>query len=36
MNYPDNGAYMVVAYIIVGIVVVGYAAFLFLRLRKLQ
>lgn len=36
MDYPDNGSYMVAAYIIAAIVVVGYAVFLAYRLRKLQ
>ncbi len=36
MSYPDNGAYMVAAYVITAVVVVGYAVMLFLRLRKLR
>jgi hypothetical protein len=36
MNYPDNGAYMVAAYIVTAVVVVGYAAMLFYRSRKLR
>jgi hypothetical protein len=36
MNYPDNGAYMVAAYVVTAIVVVGYAAMLFFRIRKLR
>jgi len=34
MNYPDNGAYMVAAYVVTALVVVGYAAILFYRVRK--
>ena len=36
MNYPDNGAYMVAAYVVTAVVVVGYAVMLFYRLRKLR
>jgi hypothetical protein len=36
MDYPDNGAYMVAAYIVMATVVVAYAAFLMYRLRKLR
>jgi hypothetical protein len=36
LNYPDNGAYMVAAYIVAAVVVVGYAVFLMYRLRKLR
>ena len=36
MNYPDNGSYMVAAYIVTAGVVIGYAAFLMYRLRKLR
>ena len=36
MDYPDNGAFMVAAYIITAVVVLGYAAFLYHRLRKLK
>ncbi len=36
MNYPDNGAYMIAAYIIAAVVVIGYAVLLMYRLRKLR
>ncbi len=36
MDYPDNGAYMVAAYVITAVVVVVYAAMLFYRLRRLR
>lgn len=34
MQYPDNGAYMVVAYVITAVVVVVYAVSLAWRVRK--
>jgi len=34
MEYPDNGAYMVAAYVVAAVIVAGYAASLFYRLRK--
>ena len=34
MEYPDNGAYMVAAYVVAAVVIVGYAASLFYRIRK--
>jgi len=34
VQYPDNGAYMVVAYVIVAVVVVAYALSLAWRIRK--
>jgi hypothetical protein len=34
MEYPDNGAYMVAAYVVTAVIVTGYAASLFYRLRK--
>lgn len=34
MQYPDNGAYMVVAYVIVAAVVVAYAMSLAWRIKK--
>ena len=34
MEYPDNGAYMVAAYIVAAVVISGYAASLFYRIRK--
>ena len=36
VNYPENGAYMVAAYIIAAVVVIGYAVLLMYRLRKLR
>ncbi len=33
---PDNGGYMVAAYIVVAVVAVAYAASLFWRARKLR
>jgi hypothetical protein len=36
VNYPENGAYMVAAYIIVAVVVIGYAVLLMYRLRRLR
>lgn len=36
MQYPDNGAFMVAAYVITAVVVVAYAVSLFVRLRKLR
>ncbi len=34
MEYPDNGAYMVAAYVVAAVVIVGYAASLFYRIWK--
>jgi hypothetical protein len=34
MEYPDNGAYMVAAYIIVAVVVLAYTVSLMARIRK--
>ena len=34
MQYPDNGAYMVAAYVIVAVVVLVYAISLFVRVKK--
>ncbi len=34
MDFPDNGAYMVAAYIVTAVVVVVYAVSLFVRVRK--
>ncbi|MDH3457737.1 MAG: hypothetical protein OER90_12940 [Gemmatimonadota bacterium] len=34
MDSPDNGAYMVAAYIVTAVVVLGYAVMLYLRIRK--
>jgi hypothetical protein len=36
VDYPDNGAYMVAAYIIAAVVLIGYAALLMYRIRKLR
>ena len=36
MDYPDNGVYMVAAYIIAAVVLIGYAALLIYRIRKLR
>ena len=36
MQTPDNGGYMVAAYIITAVVVLGYAVFLLYRLRKFK
>lgn len=34
MQYPDNGGYMIAAYVITAVVVLAYAASLVIRLRK--
>ncbi len=34
MQYPDNGAYMVAAYIVVAVVVVAYAVSLVWRVKR--
>lgn len=34
MPFPDNGAYMVAAYVVTAVVVAGYAALLAYRFRK--
>lgn len=34
MQYPDNGGYMIAAYVVAAVVVVAYAVSLFLRVRK--
>ena len=34
MDSPDNGAYMVAAYIVAAVVIVGYAVMLYFRVRK--
>jgi len=36
VDYPDNGAYMVAAYIIAAVILIGYAALLMYRIRKLR
>ena len=33
MDFPDNGAYMVAAYIVAAVIIVGYAVMLFFRVR---
>ncbi len=34
MGYPDNGAYMIAAYVVTAVVVLGYAVSLWYRLRN--
>jgi hypothetical protein len=34
VQYPDNGGYMVAAYVVAAVVVLVYAVSLFVRLRK--
>lgn len=34
MGYPDNGGYMVAAYIVAAVVVLVYSLSLYLRLRR--
>jgi hypothetical protein len=34
MNYPDNGGYAIVAYVVHATIIFGYAAFLIYRARK--
>jgi hypothetical protein len=34
--YPDNGGYMIAAYAIAAVVLLGYALSLYLRLRKVR
>ena len=34
MQFPDNGAYMVAAYVIVAVVVLAYAVSLIVRVKK--
>lgn len=36
MGYPDNGVYMVAAYVIAAVVVLGYALSLVIRTRKME
>ncbi len=36
MQYPDNGAYMVAAYVIAAVVVLAYAVSLFVRVKKMS
>ncbi len=34
MGYPDNGGYMIAAYVITAVVVVAYAVSLLIRIKK--
>ena len=34
LEYPDNGAYMIAAYVVTGVIVLAYAVSLFVRTRK--
>jgi hypothetical protein len=34
MEYPDNGGYMVAAYVVAAVVIVVYAVSLYVRLQK--
>ena len=34
MGYPENGGYMVAAYIVAAVVLVGYTVSLYVRLRR--
>lgn len=36
MQYPDNGGYMIAAYVVTAVVVLVYAVSLFVRLRKIR
>lgn len=36
MQYPDNGGYMIAAYVAAAVVVLVYAVSLFVRLRKVS
>lgn len=36
MQYPDNGGYMIAAYVVAAVVVLVYAVSLFVRIRRLQ
>lgn len=36
MQYPDNGGYMIAAYVVAAVVVLVYAVSLLVRLRKLS
>lgn len=36
MGSPDNGSYMVAAYVVTAVVVVAYAAVLAYRIRKIR
>jgi hypothetical protein len=33
-NVPQNGSYMIAAYILVGVILIGYALSLYLRARR--
>ncbi len=34
MEYPDNGAYMVAAYVVAAVIILTYAISLYLRVKK--
>ena len=36
VDYPDNGAYMVAAYIVAAVVILSYSISLWMRIRKEQ
>lgn len=36
MPYPDNGAYMVAAYIVTAVIVLAYTVSLWVRLRRME
>jgi hypothetical protein len=36
VGYPDNGAYMVAAYIVAAVIIVSYAVSLWVRVRRVQ
>jgi len=36
VQYPDNGGYMIAAYVVAAVVVLVYAVSLFVRIRRLQ
>ena len=36
MKYPDNGGYMIAAYVVAAVVVLVYAVSLFVRLRTVS
>ncbi len=36
MGYPDNGGYMIAAYVITAVVIVVYALSLLIRIKKMR
>jgi hypothetical protein len=36
MEYPDNGAYMVAAYIVAAVIILTYSISLYIRVKKLE